>query len=79
MKLQGTNACMMRDELIKARYDKKITLKEITTKLAKQHLPDWLQSEILQMTNHNKSKRITCAVELAMEAAVCIKILDEIT
>ena len=78
MKLQGTPACTMRDELIKARYANKITLKEITDKLCKTYIPEWLQSDILKMVKHNQYKRITCAVELAMQTAVCVKILDEI-
>jgi hypothetical protein len=76
--LEGTAACTMRDELKKARYEKKITLKEITDKLSKMELPTWLQGQILQMTNHRKHERITCPVEQAMEAAVSSHILNEL-
>lgn len=78
LKLENTPACKMRDELIKARYAKQITLNEITDKLIKIDLPLWLQGDIIAMVNHNKYKRITCAVELAMEAAVSVHILNEI-
>ena len=78
MQLTGTNACKIRDTLLKARAEKKITLKQITDRLFEHGIPDWLQTEILQMVNHNKMKRITCPVELAMEAAVSSIILEEI-
>ncbi len=75
---QGTAACKMRDDLIEARYAKKITLAQITDRLYKQDLPDWLQSQIIQMVRHRYTERITCAVELAMEKAVNMKIIDQI-
>jgi len=75
---QNTSACKMRDELIKARYEKKITPSEITDRLSKINIPDWLQAQIIQMVNYRKLERLTCAVELAMEAAVCRIILEEI-
>ncbi len=78
MQLTGTTACKMRDELLKARSQKKITLKEITDRLCKQHIPEWLQGQIIQMTNHNRNKRITCPIEQAMEAAVSYKILLQV-
>lgn len=76
--LQNTTACKMRDELVNSRFSKKITLSEIRERLYKIELPDWLQSQILQMVNYNQTNRITCAVELAMESAVHRKILDKI-
>lgn len=76
--LEGTSACKMRDELLKARSLKKITLKEITDKLSKLEIPKWLQSEILQMSNHRKYDRITCPIEQAMEAAVNYHIVNEL-
>jgi hypothetical protein len=76
--LEGTAACSMRDELKKARFEKKITLKEITDKLSKMELPKWLQSQILQMSNHRKYDRITCPIEQAMEAAVNYHIVNEL-
>ena len=76
--LEGTAACLMRDELKKARFEKKITLKEITDKLSKMELPKWLQSQILQMSNHRKYDRITCPIEQAMEAAVNYHIVNEL-
>lgn len=76
--LEGTAACTMRDELKKAREEEKITLKEITDRLSKMELPKWLQGQIMQMTNYRKSDRITCPVELAMEAAVSYHILNEL-
>ena len=76
--LEGTSACKMRNELQKARGEKKITLKEITDKLSKMELPKWLQSEILQMVDYRKYDRTTCPVEQAMEKAVCFHVLNEI-
>jgi hypothetical protein len=75
----NNSACMMRDELKKAWYERKITLADITTKLSKIDLPTWLQSEILHMVNHLKYDRCTCPVEQAMESAVHHHILNEIT
>ena len=78
LQLQGTSACIMRDELVKARKAKKITLQGITDKLCLLDIPNWLQSQILQMVSHRKNERITCPVELAMEKAVSYKILQDI-
>ena len=78
IQLNDTSACLMRDELIKARYDKKITLKQITDRLCELDIPDWLQSQILEMTDYRKYERTTCAVEQAMEAAVCYKIVEKL-
>lgn len=76
--LEGNAACSMRDKLKKVRFEKKITLKEITNKLSNMELPKWLQSQILQMSNHRKYDRITCPIEQAMEAAVSYHILNEL-
>jgi hypothetical protein len=72
------NAILIRDGLLKAKIENKITCKEITLKLSKLELPKWLQSEILQMVNYKKYDRITCPIEQAMEAAVNIHIIKEI-
>lgn len=74
----GTAACEMRDRLIIARREKKITLAKITDKLSKIELPKWLQSQILQMVEYRKYDRITCPIEQAMEAAVHYHILNDI-
>ncbi len=76
--LDGTPACLIRDSLMKARAKKEITLKEITNSLSKISIPDWLQSQILQMSNYRKWDRITCPVEQAMEAAVHFHLLNNI-
>lgn len=76
LQLQGTSACIMRDELMQARTNKLITCKEITDRMCKQDIPLWLQSQIIQMVNHRKYERITCPVEQAMEAAVCYHIVN---
>jgi len=76
--LDGTAACLMRDTLKKARFEKKITPKEIKNKLSKMELPKWLQGQILQMVNHRQYERITCPIEIAMESAVFYHILNEI-
>lgn len=76
--LEGTAACSMRDELKKARFENKITLKEITDRLSKMELPKWLQCQILQMSNHRKYDRVTCPIEQAMEAAVNYHIVKEL-
>lgn len=73
--LQNTSACLMRDELQKARLEKRINLKQITDKLCKLDMPLWLQSEILQMVHYNQYKRYTDPIEQAMEAAVNYKII----
>ncbi len=78
IQLTNTAACVMRDELKKARYSGKISLKEITNRLIKTEIPDWLQSEIIQMRSFRKYERLTCPVELAMEAAVNYKILKDL-
>jgi hypothetical protein len=75
---ENTTACMMRDILKEQWLLKNITLVQITDRLIKKDLPDWMQAEIIQMCNFNKFKRTTCPVEQAMEAAVCVKIIEEI-
>lgn len=79
LKLENTSACSMRDKLRKEWFDKKITASQITDRLSKIEIPYWLQCEIIQMVNYRKYDRTTCAIELAMEAAICIKIVQEIT
>lgn len=78
LQLEGTTACALRDKLKEAFYQKKITLKEITDKLCKIVLPEWLQAEILQMVSHNQYKRCTCPIEQCMEKAVHYFILKQI-
>ena len=68
----------MRDELKKLRFEKKITLIEITDKLSKMELPKWLQSQILKMYNYKKYERTTCPIEQSMEAAVNYHIIKEL-
>lgn len=76
--LTDTSACLMRDELYKAISAKTITKKEITERLYKADIPDWLQAEILQMANYRKYDRITDPVEQAMEAAIHRKIIHQL-
>lgn len=76
--LTGTSACLLRDGLMKAWFRKAITLSEITSKLSGYDLPDWLQTEILQMESFNKLNRFTCPIEQAMVSAVYIKIVDQL-
>lgn len=76
--LEGTAACLMRDELNKARFKKLITPKEITDKLSKIDIPEWLRCQILQMSNHRKYERTTCPIEQAMESAVNYHIVKEL-
>lgn len=78
IQLNGTAACDMRDQLWKLVWEKKITKPQITDRLAKMELPDWLQSQILQMTKYRQCDRTTDSVEQAMEAAVHRKIIDKI-
>jgi len=79
MQLQNTPACKMRDALWVATFSNKvITRKEITDRLSKIEIPDWLQADILQMADHRKYERLTCPVEQAMEAAIHYKIVDEL-
>lgn len=68
----------MRDALIRERLSQKITLKQITNRLCKIQLPEWLQGQIMEMAEHNKYNRATCPVEQAMLSAVCYHILDKI-
>jgi len=75
----GTIACEIRDQLRQYRSRKEINLTQITEGLYKVGIPDWLQSQILQMVNFNKYQRITCPIELAMEQAVHRNIIDNIT
>lgn len=76
--LYGTAACNMRDSLINARFDKKINLNQITTRLYDANIPYWLQAQIIQMNKHNIYKRMTNPIEIAMEKAVNMLIIDEI-
>ena len=78
IKLEGTTACLMRDELEKARFDKKITTGQITNKLSKMELPDWLISQTLQMEQYRKFDRCTCPIEQAMAQAVYNKIVKDL-
>jgi hypothetical protein len=76
--LEGTAACKLRDALLIAKREKRVTCKQITDHLSKRKLPKWLQSQILQMAAHRQYERITCPVEQAMEAAVHVHIIKEI-
>jgi hypothetical protein len=77
-KLSGTTACKMRDILIVARHDKKITLKQITKRLCDMPMEKWLQAQIIEMVEYRQYDRITCPVEQAMHDAVCYHIVCEI-
>lgn len=76
--LTGTPACLLRDQLSKARFEKRITPKKITTRLIKIGLPNWLQKDIIAMVRYNQSNRSTCPIEQAMFDAVCALILKEL-
>lgn len=76
--LTGTSACLLRDRLRSAWFDKRISTPEITRRLAAMNLPEWLISEILEMESHNKLNRLTCPIEQAMAGAVYVIIIDQI-
>lgn len=78
IQLNDTSACLMRDELRSAWLNKKITLTQIKDRLCKLEIPEWLQSQILEMVEYRKYDRITCPIEQAMEAAVCYKIVQKL-
>jgi hypothetical protein len=81
-KLYGTAICKVRDELIKARHEKKITLKQIrerlTEVLAESKHSEIIQMQIVEMVEYRHYDRITCPVEQAMHDAVCNHIVKEI-
>lgn len=77
-KQTGTTACIIRDKLIELRCDKKITLDEITERLAKMEITEQLQGEIIQMVEYRKLERTTNPIEQAMFSAICDKIITEI-
>ena len=76
--LTGTSACLLRDRLRSAWFDKRISGPEITRRLATMDLPEWFITEILEMESHNKLNRLTCPIEQAMASAVYIIIIDQI-
>jgi len=78
IKLTGTTACTMRDKLVSCWLNKDIKLSEITDRLTKIEIPDWLESQILQMVHYRQLDRCTCPVEQAMFQAVCNKIVDKL-
>lgn len=79
MQQHGTQACVIRDRLLEERRNKNINLDQITNRLYNIQPPEWLRHQIMDMVRHNQYKRITCPVELAMEKAVNMMIIDEIT
>lgn len=78
MQQSGTAACDMRDQLLKLVFAKKITPKQITDRLTKTDLPDFLRGQIIAMCQFNEMKRCTCFVEQAMYQAVCNHIVREL-
>ena len=78
MQQSGTTACDMRDQLIKAVFAKQITPKQITNRLTKIDLPDFLRGQIIAMCRFNETTRCTCFVEQAMYQAVCNHIVREL-
>lgn len=78
MQQTGTAACDMRDELWKAYASKRITLSQITKRMQNRELPDWLQSQIIQMVRFRETERIKDPVEQAMAAAVYYHIVKRL-
>jgi hypothetical protein len=79
IQLTNTTACKIRDNLKSLWLNNKIKLHEITNRLCKIELPNWLQSQIIEMCDYRKYERCTCPVEQAMFDAVCYHIVVEIT
>ncbi len=78
MQQTGTAACNMRDELWKAYSGKRITLSQITKRMQNREIPDWLQSQIIQMVRYREGERTTDPVEQAMAAAVYYHIVKRL-
>jgi len=78
IQLTGTTACLIRDKLIEARNNKKITPTQITDRLSKRKMEEWLKGQIIEMVEYRQYDRITCPIEQAMHDAVCYHIVCEI-
>lgn len=79
-RLEETQACWLRDQIIDALHEKKVTLKEVGERLRKcEELKDKrFQAQIIQMVQHNELERITCKVELELFGAVTYHMIDKI-
>lgn len=76
--LQGTSATIMRDELKKEWFSKRIKLHEITDRLSKLEIPYWLRGQIIEMSEYRKYDRIKDDIEEAMINAVFYHIVKEL-
>lgn len=76
--LHGTTATIMRDKLKEEWFSKRIKLHEIKDRLCKIEIPKWLQSQIIQMSEHRKYDRVKDSIEEAMFDAVCYHIVKEL-
>jgi hypothetical protein len=78
IQLNGTNATEMRDILKQNRSDKLINPREITERMVKATIPQWLRSQILEMVQYREYDRCTCPIEQAMAQAVYNLIVKEL-
>lgn len=78
IQLTGTAACILRDELSKAWFSNQIELSEITNRLGRMVIPEFLKSQIIQMCEYRKYDRITDPIEQAMEKAIHFQIVRDI-
>lgn len=76
--LHGTTATLMRDKLKKEWFAKRIKLHEIKDRLCKLEIPEFLRSQIIQMSEYRKYDRIKDCIEEAMFDAVCYHIVKEL-
>lgn len=76
--LHGTSATIMRDKLQEEWFAKRIKLHEITDRLCKLEIPDWLRGQIIEMSEYRKYDRIKDCVEEAMFNAVCYHIVKDL-
>lgn len=77
--IHGTIATEMRDKLKSEWFAKKIKLHQIKDRLCKLEIPEWLRSQIIQMSEYRKYDRIKDCIEEAMFDAVCYHIAKELT
>ena len=78
MLLQGTTATIMRDKLKDEWFGKRIKLHEITDRLCKLEIPEWLRKQIIQMSEHRKYDRVKDDIEEAMIDAVYYHIVKDL-
>lgn len=76
--LHGTTATLMRDKLKEEWFAKRIKLHEIKDRLCKLEIPEFLRSQIIQMSEYRKYDRIKDSIEEAMFDAACYHIVKEI-